>query len=146
VGTIEVVSVVIDTNVFVSALLFGGTPGKLIPLWKSKKILPHLSSEILTELLRVLAYPKFKLTESEIQYLLYVEILPFCSVVETKTGSVIIERDPSDDMFLRCCEAVDARALISGDNHLLKLKRYRHTLILTPSQFLKEFRYSDLTG
>jgi putative PIN family toxin of toxin-antitoxin system len=140
VGAVEVISVVIDTNVFVSALLFGGTPGKLIPLWKSRKILPYLSSEILTELLRVLAYPKFELTESEIQYLLYVEILPFCSVVEAKTGSVIIDRDPSDDMFLRCCEAANARALISGDNHLLKLKIYRNTLILTPSQFLKEFR------
>jgi putative PIN family toxin of toxin-antitoxin system len=132
--------VVIDTNVFVSALLFGGMPGKLIALWKTGKIQPHLTSEILTELLRVLAYPKFDLTEKEIQYLLYVEILPFCKVVTTKSGSVIIEEDPSDDMFLRFCKVAKATALISGDNHLLNLKSYRNTLILTPSQFLKEFR------
>jgi len=136
---------VIDTKVFVSALLFGGTPGKLIVHWKSGKIRPHLSSEILTELLRVLAYPKFKLTENEIQYLLYAEILPFCTVVEAKSGPVIIKEDPSDDMFLRCCERAKARALISGDHHLLNLKSHKNTLILPLSQFLKEFRKELIT-
>ena len=134
------IPVVIDTNVFVSALLFGGTPSKLIAFWKSGKIQPHLTSEILAEILRVLAYPKFQLTENEIKYLLYVETLPFCSVVSAKFGSTIIKEDPSDDMFLRCCEVANAKALISGDNHLLNLKSHSNTLILTPSQFLKQFR------
>ena len=132
--------VVIDTNVFLSALLFGGTPGKLIPLWKSGKIQPHITSEIVSELLRVLAYPKFGLSEREIQYLLYAEVLPFCTVVTAKSGAVIIKEDPSDDLFLRCCEVAKAKALISGDNHLLNLKSHRKTQILTPSLFLKEFR------
>lgn len=139
------IPVVIDTNVFVSALLFGGTPGKLIALWRSGKIQPHLTSEIVAEILRVLAYPKFQLTENEIQYLLYVETLPFCKVVAGKSGSAIIKKDPSDDMFLRCCGVVKAKALISGDNHLLNLNSHRNTLILTPSQFLKEFREELLT-
>ena len=139
-GAIEMIPVVIDTNVFVSAFLFGGTPGKLIALWKSGKIQPHLTSEILTELLRVLAYPRFELTENEIQYLLYVEILPFCRVVNAKSGSVIIKKDPSDDMFLRCCEVAKAKVLISGDHHLLHLESHKNTLILTPSQVLKKFR------
>ncbi len=139
------IPVVIDTNVFVSALLFGGTPGKLIALWRSGKIQPHLTSEIVAEILRVLAYPKFQLTENEIQYLLYVETLPFCKVVAGKSGSAIIKEDPSVDMFLRCCEVVKAKALISGDNHLLNLNSHRNTLILTPSQFLEEFREELLT-
>lgn len=143
-GAIEMIPVVVDTNVFVSAFLFGGTPGKLIALWKSGKIQPHLTSEILTELLRVLAYPRFELTENEIQYLLYVEILPFCRVVNAKSGSVIIKKDPSDDRFLRCCEVAKAKVLIGGDNHLLHLKSHKNTLILTPSQFLKKF-YERLT-
>ena len=133
------IPVVIDTNVFLSALLFGGTPGKLISLWKSGKIQPQLNKTTIVEFLRVLAYPKFELTENEIQYLLYVEILPYCKVVPTKSGPVIINRDPSDDMFLRCCEVSNARALISGDNHLLALKSHGNASIMTPSQFLKEF-------
>ena len=118
------IPVVIDTNVFLSALLFGGTPGKLIPLWKSGRIQPQLNKTTVAELLRVLAYPRFELTENEIQYLIYVEILPFCKVVPTKSGSVIITEDPSDDMFLRCCDVSNAKALISGDSHLLALKSY----------------------
>ena len=133
------IPVVIDTNVFLSALLFGGTPGKLIPLWKSGKIQPQLSKKIVAELLRMLAYPKSELTEKEIQYLLYVEILPFCNVVPAKSGSTIIAEDPSDDMFLHCCEVAGARALISGDKHLLALKSCGKTPIFTPLQFLKNF-------
>ncbi len=134
------IPVVVDTNVFLSALLFGGTPGKLTPLWKSGKIQPQLNKTTVAELLRVLAYPKFELTENEIQYLLYVEILPFCNVVPTKSGPVIITADSSDDMFLRCCDVSNAKALISGDSHLLALKSYGNASILIPSQFLKEFQ------
>jgi uncharacterized protein len=139
VGPIEVIPVVIDTNVLVSALLFGGTPGRLIPLWKAAKIQPHLTAEIVDELLRVLAYPRFELTENEIQLLLYVEILPFCRVVVAKSGPTIVAADPSDDIFLRCCEVAEARALITGDNHLLALKSYRNCPILSPSRFLAKF-------
>jgi predicted nucleic acid-binding protein len=66
--------------------------------------------------------------------------LPFCKVVSTKSGPVIIAEDPSDDVFLRCCEVSNAKALITGDSHLLALKSYGNTSILTPSQFLKKFR------
>jgi putative PIN family toxin of toxin-antitoxin system len=135
------IPVVIDTNVFLSALLFGGTPGKLISLWKSGKIQPQLNKTTVAELLRVLAYAKFELSENEIQYLLYVEILPFCKVVPTKkSGPVIITEDPSDDEFLKCCDVSNAKALISGDSHLLALKSYGNAWIVTPSQFLKKFR------
>ena len=75
--------VVIDTNVIVSALLFGGTPGKLIPLWKDGLIKPLVSREIIDEYIAVLAYPKFELTETEIQYLFYQQLLPFFEVVKT---------------------------------------------------------------
>jgi len=134
-----VIPVVIDTNVFVSALLFGGTPGKLVPLCKSAKIQPHLNKEIVAELLRVLAYPRFELTENEIQFLLYVEILPFCKVIASKSEAAIVAADPSADILLSCCDVARAKALITGDNHLLAAKSYRNCPILTPSQFLAKF-------
>jgi predicted nucleic acid-binding protein len=119
---------------------FGGTTGRLISLWKSGKIQPQLNKTTVAELLRVLAYPKFELTENEIQYLLYVEILPFCKVVATTSGPVIIPEDPSDNVFLRCCDVSNAKALISGDSRLLALKSYGKASILTPLQFLKKFQ------
>jgi putative PIN family toxin of toxin-antitoxin system len=61
-GKVKVKRVVIDTNVVISALLFGGEPGELIPLWKSGRIKPLASKEMVDEYLRVLTYPKFGLT------------------------------------------------------------------------------------
>lgn len=130
--------VVIDTNVVVSALLFGGLPGELIRLWKAGHIRPKATKEIIDEYIRVLAYPKFKLSEEEINFVLYNEILPYFEVVRAKSGKVIIKEDPSDDKFIRCAKAGKCSTIISGDEHLLRLKKFGKIKILTPSQFLKE--------
>ena len=138
-GKIKVRAVVIDTNVVVSALLFGGTPGELIPLWKEGNIQPKASKEIIEENIRVLAYPKFNLSEDEINFLLYHEILPYFEVVRVHRGRVIISDDPSDDKFIRCAKSGKADIIISGDQHLLSLKSYGKINILTPAEFLKNF-------
>ena len=137
-GKVEITRLVIDTNVVVSALLFGGVPGKLVPLWKSGRIRALASKEMIGEYLRVLAYPKFKLSEEEINFLVYHEILPYFEVVRVRRGRVIIRDDPSDDKFIRCAKSGKASIIISGDQHLFRLKSYGKIKILTPSQFLKE--------
>jgi putative PIN family toxin of toxin-antitoxin system len=142
-GKIEVTRVVIDTNVVVSGLLFGGVPGKLIPLWRGGRIRPLASSEIIDEYLRVLAYPKFELSEEEINYLLYQEKLPYFEIVTAKHGRVIVKEDPSDDVFIRCAVAGKANMIISGGRHLLALKSCGRIKILNPSQFLKQLQQSE---
>ncbi|MFO7985087.1 MAG: putative toxin-antitoxin system toxin component, PIN family [Desulfatiglandaceae bacterium] len=134
--------VVMDTNGLVSALLFGGTPGKLIPLWQEGRIKPYTSQEILDEVLRVLAYPRFSLSEQEIDYLLYQEILPFFYSVQEQPGPVIVKEDPSDDHFIRCAMVAQARIIISGDQHLLSLKNYEHINIVSPADFLRSKRWA----
>ena len=131
------ITIVIDTNVVISALLFGGGPGKLIELWKKKHIRPLLSAEILAEYLRVLAYPKFSLSEEEINYIIHQEILPYFNVVKSVSGPPIIKKDPDDDKFIRCAEAGNTNMIISGDSHLLALKSYHSITILTPTQFFR---------
>lgn len=121
-GSKKIKRVVIDTNVLVSALLFKGTPGELIPLWKEKRIEPICSKDIVDEYLRVLAYPKFQLTDIEIDYLLTVEILPWFYPVIVPEGKPYIKNDPQDDIFIWCAVRGKAHAIISGDNHLLKMK------------------------
>ena len=135
-GESKMKSVIIDTNVLVSALLFGGVPGKLIPLWKERIVQPKVSKDIMEEYLRVLTYPKFQLSEEEINFLLYDEILPFFEIVRIKKGPTLVTKDPSDDKFIRCAQAAGAKIIISGDQHLLKLSPYRQIQILSPSDFL----------
>ena len=137
-GPIKVKSVVIDTNVLVSALLFGGVPGKLIPLWKERAIRPRASRETIEEYIRVLAYPKFQLTEEEINFLLQYEILAYFEILRVKEGPTLVVKDPSDDKFIRCAQAAGARIIISGDRHLLKLSPYHQIQILSPSDFLAQ--------
>ena len=132
------VKVVVDTNVLVSALLFGGKPGKLIPLWQRGKIRPLASKEIIDEYLRVITYPKFKLAEEEINFLLYQEILPYFEVIDVESGPRIIIKDSEDDKFIRCALAGKAKCIVSGDRHLLAIKTYRKIKILTPSDFLQK--------
>ncbi len=137
-GKVKVKRVVIDTNVVISAFLFGGEPGELIPLWKSGRIQPLASKEIVDEYLRVLTYPKFKLTPEEINFILYQEILPHFRIVRAKHGRVIVGDHPSDDKFIRCAEAGKAKTIISGDQHLLRFKSFGTIRILTPARFFAE--------
>ena len=136
-GQEKMITIVIDTNVVISALLFGGGPGKLIELWKKKRIRPLISAEIMTEYLRVLTYPKFKLSEEEIYYIIHQEILPFFKVVKSIPGPSIIKKDPDDDKFIQCAQAGNANIIISGDSHLLALKSYHSITILSPTQFFR---------
>ena len=133
------IRVVIDTNVVISALLFGGIPGKLITLWKKALITPVVSRDIIDEYIKVLAYPKFNLSREEINYLLYQEIIPFFEVISVKQRPVIIKEDPSDDKFIRCTQSGNAIVIISGDHHLLSLSSFKEIKILSPSQFLEEY-------
>lgn len=137
-GTQPVTRVVLDTNVVVSALLFGGTPGRLVELWQTGRIRPVVSAAIADEYLRVLAYPRFALSREEIHFLFYDQILPYFEPTVPQSGPPINEEDPTDDMFLCCACGANAEAVISGDRHLLKVKIFRSIPILTVARFLRK--------
>lgn len=131
--------VVLDTHVLVSALLFTGTVSELVSLWQKEAITVLLSRKILDEYLRVLAYPKFQLSEGEITQLMEEELLPFVQVIKPGTRIHVVKRDPSDNKFLECAVAGKASILVSGDKELLALGHYRSVRIQTLSRFLENF-------
>ena len=136
-GPFQVKRVVLDSNVVVSALLFGGISAKLIPLWKDGHIQPLCSKEIIDEYVRVLAYPKFKLVESEIEFLVTQEIVRWFKIMKVPPGKPFVTADPSDDKFIWCALEGRADVIISGDKHLLNLAA-SPIPVRTPSQFLRE--------
>ena len=115
--------IVVDTSVLVSGLLFDGKPGELVKLWKKRRIVPLCSKEIVKEYLRVLSYPKFQLSESEIDFLLTHEILPYFEVLTVRPCKPFVTMDPSDDKFIRCAIEGRAEMIVSGDEHLLNLSK-----------------------
>ena len=138
-GPQKIKRVVIDTNVLVSAFLFKGEPGELIECWKQGQILPLTTRDIIDEFIRVLAYPKFQLTEEDIDFLLHHEILPWFEVVNVKKCKPVVAADPEDDKFIWCAHAGAADCVISGDAHLLNLNP-SPVPILSPAQFLAALR------
>jgi uncharacterized protein len=120
-GAFQTVRVVLDTNVMISSLLFEGETSRIVPLWKDGTIRPLICQEMMAEIVRVLAYPKFRLSQREIEFLLSVEILPWFEVVQISDRPSWVKADPSDDPFIWCAVSGNARFLVSGDEHLLDL-------------------------
>ena len=115
--------VVIDTNLVLSALVFAN--GRLAPLrtaWRERRCIPLVSRTTAAELLRVLAYPKFRLSADE-QAELLADYLPDCETVELpETLPRVPEcRDRFDLPFLQLALVGRADVLISGDRDLLCL-------------------------
>ena len=128
--------VVLDTNVVLSALLFkSGRVNWLVPLWTGGRIIPLVSKATACELIRVLAYPKFKLDVPEQQTIL-AAFLPYAETVKTRTPSAVSKcRDPYDEMFLTLAAQGHADYLVTGDADLLSVEGFSACPIVTPEQF-----------
>ena len=89
------------------------------------------------ELIRVLAYPKFKLTAAEQQELL-ADYLPYCTTIVLPDPPPVTPacRDPFDLPFLQLALAGKADALVTGDGDLLALADVFAPPILSAEQFL----------
>ena len=127
---------VLDTSVFVSAILFRGPTSRLVSLWQTGRITVLMSAEVIKEYARVLAYPKFKLSPEEIRAVIEQELLPYIKPIKVKKADSVILEDPSDDKFLALAAEGKATYILSGDGHLLKLKSFAGARILTPADFL----------
>ena len=117
------VRVVLDTNVVLSALVFGGgLAGQLRAGWQQGIFVPLASTATVHELVRVLAYPKFRLSRLEQEELL-ADYLPHTQAVRIPRPppSVPDCRDPLDVPFLHLAVAGRAQVLVSGDRDLLAL-------------------------
>lgn len=134
--------VVLDTNVVLSALLFGGGPAARVRAgWQTGRFVPLASTATAQELVRVLAYPKFKLAPPEQEELL-ADVMPWLEVVRISDPPPRVPacRDPFDLPFLHLAVAGNARALVSGDRDLLALAGTRGLCaVLTVDEFCRAF-------
>jgi len=135
-----VIRAVLDTNVIVSALLFSGPPSQLVPAWQSGRLQPVLSTPILDEYIRVLAYPKFKLTSAEIRGLIEEALLPFIETVRTSPSAIPKLRDQDNTKFITCALTAGVRWLVSGDDALLSLHRIKSIKFVSVTAFLQHLK------
>jgi putative PIN family toxin of toxin-antitoxin system len=132
------IRIVLDTNVIVSALVFGGVPRAVLQFAEAGHCELFYSQAIQNEVRRILV-EKFGWPPDRL-----LEVLP---VVWTM-GELVVPRipvcavadDPDDDRVLECALAADASLVVSGDRHLLVLRSYKSISIVTPRQFLETWR------
>ena len=146
-GKSAVLKVVFDTNAVISATLFGS--GLMKPLrlaWQASRIVPIISTETRAELLRVLAYAKFKLNEADIARVLAL-YLPHAQVhavnlIAVTRNPIPVCRDTRDQIFLDLAYSAKADCLITGDQDWLVLADTPHLSfrILKPIEFLTEYQ------
>jgi uncharacterized protein len=134
--------VVIDTNLVLSTLVFA--QGRLSPLrhaWQGELCQPLVSNITAAELIRVLAYPKFKLSAEDQQELL-ADYLPYCTTVRmpAKLPATPECRDKFDLPFLQLAVAGKADYLVTGDQDLLVLAGQFACPIITADQFIKTLK------
>jgi putative PIN family toxin of toxin-antitoxin system len=130
--------VVLDTNCVISALLFSKqTLAWLRHGWQNEHIIPLASKDTVNELMRVLAYPKFKLSKTE-QALLLADFLPYAETVtiEQIPNALPLIRDPADQMFLILAVVGQAEVLVTGDADILEIKdRFQTPPIMSLAEY-----------
>jgi putative PIN family toxin of toxin-antitoxin system len=127
--------VVLDTNVIVSALVFGGVPRIVLELTDAGRCELFYSDAIQIEVRRILA-EKFDWSPTMLR-----EVLPVIwgmgTLVVPRSTITAVHDDPDDDRILECAVEAKAHFLVSGDRHLLALETHNSIAIVTPRRFLE---------
>jgi putative PIN family toxin of toxin-antitoxin system len=129
------IRVVLDSNVYVSALLFGGNPRTVVERAEDGLIELSVSDPIKVEVERILAekfsWPRQRVREAtSFLWSLTRSFAPLQAITDCA--------DPDDNRILECAVEARASAIVTGDGHLLKLHPYKRIAILTPKQFLED--------
>jgi len=133
---IEKPKLVLDSNVFISAVVFGGKPREILDLAVKGLIEVAISDDILEEIKEVLGGTKFQFS-AKVVYALITEIENLADLVEPKEGIDAILDDPEDNRVLECAVESGANGIISGDAHLLALRTFGKIKIMNPDEFLR---------
>jgi putative PIN family toxin of toxin-antitoxin system len=134
------VRVVLDTNVVLSGVFFGGVPGEILSAWNRGHFDVVVSSQVLDEYERsgaALAEGKPSLQQAWAPVMRW--IVENALIVDAEDLGQSVSADPDDDAFLACALAGGARVIVSGDRHLKAVSGRRGILVLPPRRFHDDF-------
>ena len=131
------IRIVLDTNVIVSALVFGGIPRGVLELAEAGQCQFFYSEPIQTEVRRVLS-EKFEWPQALLRESLPV-LWSMGELVVPRMSVDAVPADPDDNRILECAVEAHAEVVVSGDHHLLALQKYKSIPIVSPRQFIELF-------
>lgn len=128
------IRVVADSNVYISALNFGGVADAVLALRRRRLIALFVSPSILKEVEGVLLR-KFKWSAKRARHARTL-ISAFTETVVPKERVTAVTTDETDNLIRKSAVAAHAQIVVTGDNHLLTLGRFGDVTILSPREFL----------
>ena len=130
--------VVIDTNVLVSGVFFGGVPGRILDAWRDGKLTLVVSPAILEEYERVGAVLATQYEGAELEPFLAL-VAVHADVVQAAPLAEGLCADPDDDMFMACALAGAATVVVSGDKALRRVSGWSGIEVLAPRAFADRY-------
>lgn len=125
---------VIDSNVWISSLVFGGKPRYIFERAVADGWTIVVSEEIFTEIRRVLAT---KFTDFADDFESFQAILwPRIMMVRLGQVRVAVSRDEDDNRVIETALIGEAACIVTGDKDLLVLSNFNNIAILTPADFI----------
>jgi putative PIN family toxin of toxin-antitoxin system len=130
-----------DSNIYISALQFGGQPLRFLELARSGAIELAISPPIIAEVKRVLR-TKFRWPDEQVN-----EIEPRLSVytlrVEPTEALDAVKADPDDNRIIECARAAGSDYIVTGDLDLLRLGQYGDIKIVKVTDFLERGQFQS---
>ena len=128
--------VVVDTNVVISGVFFGGMPSRILEAWRDGKIDLVVSPDILEEYRRV--GDRLETQFADVSLAPFIALLVMTAeIVEPPGLSKQVSRDRDDDKFIACALAGGCHVIISGDKDLLSISGFRGVKVVAPREFLE---------
>ncbi len=129
--------IVIDTNVVISGVFFGGYPRRVLDAVLDGKTSASVTSEIAAEYVEI-AQEMIERKQGHFRRELFAVLLSKMELIAPHS-EVHLSRDPDDDKFIACASDTKALYIVSGDKDLLVLKRYQDIEIITAKEFCERY-------
>lgn len=128
---------VIDTNVVMSGIAWGGAPGMIIRAWSDELIKVIVTKEIVAEYQRIASVlsKKYK-TDFEEAVDILLSRAHYCMPVKLLNQ---ISCDPDDDKFIACALSTKSKIIVSGDSDLLSITENSNFLVLKPKVYCEKY-------
>ena len=129
--------VVLDTNVLMSAVFFGGEPGKILNAWRAGEIVLVASAEIVEEYVATAEALSARYESMPLGPILAL-VVKHSELWQCPPLTEQVCTDPDDDKFLACALASGADFVVSGDKALRRVSGYHGVVVVSPGQFVND--------
>ena len=131
--------VTLDTNIYISALQFGGSAAELLQLALDGEIEVAISQPIIEETLRVLR-EKFGWQQASLEGAL--AVIQSCTQLVNASGTLnVVPCDPDDNRILECAVTAKSEVIVTGDRDLLQISEYGGIRIIRIREFLEQMAH-----